>query len=335
MKKYEFTGKERVISFYGGSTTVKRIRALIDIPRHDVEEGDLGGWIENESCLSHEGDCWVKDCSAVYNEGVVMGNVLLDSGFSDMQGEDKPIYTRVQNSRISGEGFIEDSIVDNSYIWGSRVYLRDAKVYSSRLKGNMNLMDSEVSRILLSQDGEGAVSIRKSHIIQKKGFLRIQNVEGEELLLSEVSFEVFPYKYDHFIAGKGQISHLHGEIEKLNIYGNFEIKYVSINKGKLETTEKNQHLRLIGSENEPILMEAAYLLLHDTLISGNGIQLSGEIFISNSILSDSIKVENLSKRLLEIKKVTMNDCSYVSKISRTRQHVMKDMNLANDDYLII
>lgn len=44
MKKYKLTGETKEI----GGVTLHRIRALIDIPEHDVKAGDLGGWIEEE-----------------------------------------------------------------------------------------------------------------------------------------------------------------------------------------------------------------------------------------------------------------------------------------------
>ena len=46
MKKYEMIPDE---------SGLYRIRALIDIPAYGVEAGDLGGFIEKEDNLSHDG----------------------------------------------------------------------------------------------------------------------------------------------------------------------------------------------------------------------------------------------------------------------------------------
>ena len=59
MKKYEFTGETITI----GERTLHRIRAVRDFG--DVKAGDIGGWIEDENNLSHEGDCWVRDKATV------------------------------------------------------------------------------------------------------------------------------------------------------------------------------------------------------------------------------------------------------------------------------
>ena len=43
---------------------VYRIRALRDFG--DVRRGDLGGYVENELALAHEGEAWVRDVAQVY-----------------------------------------------------------------------------------------------------------------------------------------------------------------------------------------------------------------------------------------------------------------------------
>jgi hypothetical protein len=59
MKKYKLT-KTKII----GMRVLKRLEALRDFG--DVKKGDLGGWIIDESNLSHEGNCWVYDESTVF-----------------------------------------------------------------------------------------------------------------------------------------------------------------------------------------------------------------------------------------------------------------------------
>ena len=77
MKKYEFTGE--VKSWCG--RTLHRIRATIAFG--DVSAGDLGGWIEKEENLSHEGEAWVygeaRVCgkARVYGKAQVFGEALV------------------------------------------------------------------------------------------------------------------------------------------------------------------------------------------------------------------------------------------------------------------
>lgn len=43
-----------------------------------VKEGELGGWIEKESNLSHEGDCWIYNDAIVYGNAKVCGNAKVE-----------------------------------------------------------------------------------------------------------------------------------------------------------------------------------------------------------------------------------------------------------------
>jgi hypothetical protein len=52
-----------------------RIRALADFG--DVKAGELGGWIEKEENLSHNGDAWVYGDAQVYGNAQVCGDALV------------------------------------------------------------------------------------------------------------------------------------------------------------------------------------------------------------------------------------------------------------------
>ena len=96
-KKYELTNERRVIrAWYGRKVTLHRIVAVRDfdvnmlqtvtcfvgdeghiekriITKH-IEQGDLGGWIESEKNLSHEGNAWVDKGAVVFDEAVIKDN---------------------------------------------------------------------------------------------------------------------------------------------------------------------------------------------------------------------------------------------------------------------
>lgn len=65
MKKYEFTGK--TINAMG--TELKQIKRLSD--------GLIGGWIEKENNLSHEGKCFVYENALVYGNARVSGDAVV------------------------------------------------------------------------------------------------------------------------------------------------------------------------------------------------------------------------------------------------------------------
>ncbi|VEJ45269.1 hypothetical protein [Bartonella vinsonii] len=60
-KKYEFINETRLFA----NRTLYRIKALRNFS--DVKAGQLGGFIENENNLSHDGNCWVYDNALVLN----------------------------------------------------------------------------------------------------------------------------------------------------------------------------------------------------------------------------------------------------------------------------
>ena len=73
MKKYELTDETKVFA----GVTVHRIRALIDIPRYRVNAGDLGGFIEKESNLSHDGECWIGNNACAYDNACIYGDTQI------------------------------------------------------------------------------------------------------------------------------------------------------------------------------------------------------------------------------------------------------------------
>ena len=65
--KYEFT--EETIKVSG--KVLHRIKAVRDF--EFIKAGELGGYIEKEENLSHEGNCWVSDGAVVYGNARVFG----------------------------------------------------------------------------------------------------------------------------------------------------------------------------------------------------------------------------------------------------------------------
>lgn len=69
MKKYELL-KDDTIVFNG--ILLYRIKALKDFGL--VRNGEIGGYIEKEENLSHEGDCWVYDNAKVFGNARICNN---------------------------------------------------------------------------------------------------------------------------------------------------------------------------------------------------------------------------------------------------------------------
>ena len=118
--------------------TLHRIRALRDFS--NVKKGDLGGFIKNESNLSHDGDCWVYGGARVYCNAHVAGHArICDNariyGNAQVYG-DIHIYDK---ARIYGDAHVFDHarICDNAQIYGNAHVFDYARVYgNAQVSGN-------------------------------------------------------------------------------------------------------------------------------------------------------------------------------------------------------
>ena len=79
IKKFEFTDEVN-------SQGLRRIRALIDIPSLGVSKGNLGGFLEKEDNLSHEGSCWISDNACIEGNARIWGNARI-SGNARIWGD--------------------------------------------------------------------------------------------------------------------------------------------------------------------------------------------------------------------------------------------------------
>ena len=143
-KKYELTNETKEINGY----VLHRIKALKDF--NNVKAGDIGGWIEKEDNLSHDGNCWVYDnacvfgnahvyCNArIYSNAHVYGNAYV---YGDVYVYDNArVYNNTcvcGNARVYGNAQVYDDacvcgnacVYGNSYIYGNAQVYDDACVY--------------------------------------------------------------------------------------------------------------------------------------------------------------------------------------------------------------
>ena len=145
MKKFELTTDTKM--FFGRK--LFRIKALISFG--DVTAGDLGGYVEKEENLSHDGNAWVfgnakvSDNAKVSGEAKVSGNAEVSgnawvsgnakvSGNAEVSGE----------ARVSGEAWVsgEARVSGEAKIFGNARVSGEAKVSgNARVSGNAWVFD--------------------------------------------------------------------------------------------------------------------------------------------------------------------------------------------------
>ena len=113
-KKYEFVEGDTIRR---QGRVLRRIRAIRDFG--EVEKGDLGGYIEKEENLSHEGDCWVFHEAKVFEDASINANANVR--------DDAKVYGEAE---ISDEAWVCDiaEVFDSAVVMGGVVIQGSSKV---------------------------------------------------------------------------------------------------------------------------------------------------------------------------------------------------------------
>lgn len=110
--KYEFTGEVKYI----GRKILHRIRAVRDIPGYEIKSDDMGGWLETEKNLSHNGSAWVTDSAVVMDAAFVTGDARV-----------------MDSARVTGLPLVA----------GNALVMENARVMGvARVTGNAHIMNS-------------------------------------------------------------------------------------------------------------------------------------------------------------------------------------------------
>ena len=96
MKKYELTTDTKIVL----GKKLFRIKALVSFG--NVKAGDLGGYVERENNLSHEGKAWVYGDAEVSGDAEVFGDAKV-SGNAKVFGDAK-VYGNADYTIIQGFG---------------------------------------------------------------------------------------------------------------------------------------------------------------------------------------------------------------------------------------
>ena len=118
-KKYELS--EETINIDG--SILYKIRALGDF----VDKGyNLGGYIESEENLSHEGDCWISDDAMIY-ENAQISNDAYVGGRAQVFGSVQVFSgARVlQDARVSGGAWVSG----NAQVCGDAWICKDGYIH--------------------------------------------------------------------------------------------------------------------------------------------------------------------------------------------------------------
>ena len=125
MKKFEFTGETKTLL---DGTVLHRIKAIVRIESDagNVEVGDIGGWIEKEDNLSHDGNAWVFDDAEVYGDARVSGKAWVFDD-AEVYGDAKVYGAAIVfgNARVSGKA----EVYGDAKVSGKAWVFDDAEIF--------------------------------------------------------------------------------------------------------------------------------------------------------------------------------------------------------------
>ena len=140
-RKYELIDTDIVTTPDG--RTLKRIRSLVVIAAMSVAPGDLGGYVESDTSLSHDGNAWVSDNAWVYGNARVSGNAWVSD---NARVSDNAWVSG--NARVSNNAWVSDNarVSGNAWVSGKAWVSDNARVSGNeRVSGNARVSPVQIT----------------------------------------------------------------------------------------------------------------------------------------------------------------------------------------------
>ena len=157
MKKFELTSE--FVTFLGKK--LFRIKALISFG--NVEEGELGGYVEKEENLSNNGDAWVYGNARVYGDARVCGDAEVFGnarvyGNAEVCG-DAWVYG---NARVYGDARVcgNARVYGDAWVCGNAEVCGDARVCGNADYATVHGFGSEYRTTTFFRTKAGDIGVR-------------------------------------------------------------------------------------------------------------------------------------------------------------------------------
>lgn len=151
---------------------VYQIKALVDLPHHKVNKGDLGGWIEDYNSLKD--GAWVSQQASVMNDGRVFeeahvsGHAIIDNSSVFKTAHVRGWAIVENNSSVYGNAYVMDhSTVNNSTVAGNVVVSDHAIVHKAELFQNVKVRQ----HALVGEEYGKRVTLQDQIIVQGRAHI--------------------------------------------------------------------------------------------------------------------------------------------------------------------
>ncbi len=270
MKKYRLSDESRLHHWQDGETkTAVKVRQIIaERDFSDVKSGSRGGWIDDESALSHEHDCWIYDENSVVFAGAqVSGNARI-----------------TQPCVISHQVSIGDNVwVDGAEIgYGARLS-DNVTVQSSVVRGECHLFDN--ARILhnsmviaakgLTPDPHQILRIFDEATVSQSRVVHQAQIYGNAI----VSYAFVEHRaevFENALLEGNEVNNV-WVCDCAKVYGNARL-LAGLEEDAIPT------LRYSSQVAENALVEGNCVIKHHVLIGGNAWLRGGPILIDDKVV---------------------------------------------------
>lgn len=296
MRKYRLSEEQRAFSYQVDgckkSVLLRQIIALTDF--NDVKTGTAGGWVDDDTVLAQDGNCWIYDQNAIAFAGtIISGNVRI-TGHSVLYDNVKTSDNAwIDNAEISQGAHISDNVtIKDSLICGQcRIYghatvdqhsmVIAAQGLTPDLKLQLQIYDHanvSASRVVHQAQIYGDATVRHAFIEHRAEVFDFALIAGNEENNVWLCDCAKVYGHGRVIAGREEDAiptlHYSSQVaENATVVGNCVLKHHVLIGG---------NARLYGG---PILLD------EHILIQGNA-RLQGEVLIEDHVeITDNAVIE--------------------------------------------
>ncbi len=270
MRKYSLSEQVRQFHYHADgikhSVNLRQIVASRDFG--DVTTGDEGGWLDDESALSHDGECWIYDVnSAVFAGAKIEGNARLVGECIISHGALISDNARLNQVQASHNARISDNVtVESSQIRGACHLADNARILSGCLVIAAQGLTADHDKILRIYQQATVSASRIVHQAQIYGHAFVEHafVEHRAEIFDQARLEGNE-ENDVWIC------------DNARVYGNARII-----AGREEDAIPT--LRYSSQVAENAVVQGNCLLKHRVMVGGQAQLLGGPILLDDSVL---------------------------------------------------
>ncbi|MDM4926237.1 YdcK family protein [Escherichia coli] len=285
MRKYRLSEEQRAFSYQEDGTKknvlLRQIIAISDF--NDVIAGTAGGWIDRETVLAQEGNCWIYDQNAIAFGGTVISGNTRITGTSVLWGE---VYATdnvwIDNSEISQGAYISDSVtIHDSLVYGQ------CRIFGHALIDQHSMI---VAAQGLTPDHQLLLQIYDRARVSASRIVHQAQIYGDAVVryaFIEHRAEVFD-----FASVEGNEENNVWLCDCAKVYGHAQVK-AGIEEDAIPTIHYSSQVV------EYAIVEGNCVLKHHVLIGGNAVVRGGPILLDEHVviqgesrISGAVIIEN-------------------------------------------